>query len=151
MSILVEPRQGYELDVRRQTCASFNGQHVDVHCNTDWLASELQQRFAHLAPVWKPVHPPLLSVFVDELAPTWFEVRDSAGRRKRGSFDRVVSFAGKWVVSAFVAANPDLLWVHASAAALNGYSLLLCGAAGSGKSTLVVKLLERGWSLLGDD
>jgi hypothetical protein len=55
------------------------------------------------------------------------------------------------MTAAFAGAHDTLLWLHASAAARDGSAVLLVGPAGSGKSTLVVKLVERGWSLVGDD
>ena len=56
------------------------------------------------------------------------------------------------MTGAFVAAHPDLLWLHAAAATtLDGPALLLSGPAGAGKSTLLVQLIERGWLLLADD
>ncbi|MCX6020383.1 MAG: hypothetical protein NTZ05_01385 [Chloroflexi bacterium] len=41
--------------------------------------------------------------------------------------------------------------LHAGGVALNGRSLLLPGAGGSGKTTLTLALLRAGWDLLGDD
>lgn len=48
-------------------------------------------------------------------------------------------------------ARPDLLWLHAGAAAFNGQAVLFPGAPGGGKSTLVTKLCARGWSYLSDE
>ncbi|MFL1463060.1 HPr kinase/phosphorylase [Roseococcus sp. DSY-14] len=41
--------------------------------------------------------------------------------------------------------------IHASAAARNGGAVLLLGPPGVGKSDLLLRLLDRGWSLVGDD
>lgn len=48
-------------------------------------------------------------------------------------------------------ARPDLLWLHAGAAAFNGRAVLFPGAPGGGKSTLVTSLCARGWSYLSDE
>lgn len=48
-------------------------------------------------------------------------------------------------------ARPDLLWLHAGAAAFNGQAVLFPGAPGGGKSTLVTRLCARGWSYLSDE
>lgn len=41
--------------------------------------------------------------------------------------------------------------LHASCVALGGAGLLLLGAPGAGKSSLALRLMERGWSLVADD
>ena len=41
--------------------------------------------------------------------------------------------------------------LHASCMALDGAGLLLLGVPGSGKSSLALRLMERGWSLVADD
>lgn len=59
------------------------------------------------------------------------------------------------VIHRFVEANPHLLWLHAGAAATSiGNELsaiVLCGAWGRGKSTLVANLCQKGWMYLSDD
>jgi hypothetical protein len=130
--------------------AGFDGGHVELECRTDWLAAGLRNRLGHLMAPDANTHV-LLRVVVDELQPSWIEIRDSIGRCERGSFDVVAHYARKWVTAAFVAAQPELLWVHASAASLNGSAILLAGGAGAGKSTVLVQMLERSWFLLADD
>ena len=131
---------------------TFNGRHVDLRCGQAWLAEQLRARMTHLVNGPIPDGPPVLRVTVDELEPSWIEVRDSSARCERGSFDHVAYHVRKWVTGAFVAAHPDLLWLHAAAATtLEGPALLLSGPAGAGKSTLLVQLIERGWLLLADD
>ena len=66
-------------------------------------------------------------------------------------FDYAAFHARKWMTTAFVAAHPDLIWLHAAAASRNGAAILLAGPAGAGKSTLLVRLVERGWDLFADD
>ena len=73
---------------------------------------------------------------------SWIEVRDSTGRCERGSFEYVLYHARKWMTTAFVAAHPDLIWLHAAAASMDGAAVLLAGPAGAGKSTLLVQLVE---------
>jgi HPr kinase/phosphorylase len=41
--------------------------------------------------------------------------------------------------------------IHASCAARDGAGVLLLGPPGSGKSDLVLRLLDRGWMLIADD
>jgi hypothetical protein len=51
----------------------------------------------------------------------------------------------------FIEARPDLLWLHAGAAAWEGRAVLIAGPGGQGKSTLVTRLCGLGWGYLGDD
>jgi hypothetical protein len=131
--------------------ASFNGRHIAVECSTEWLAIELRRRLAHLVASPRPAPPVLLRLTLDELQPSWIEVRDSTGRCERGSFDYASFHARKWMTAAFVAAHPELTWLHAAAASRDGSAVLLAGPAGAGKSTLLVQLIDRDWRLLADD
>jgi hypothetical protein len=130
--------------------ARFDDGHVELECRTEWLAAGLRNRLGHFMAAGANT-PVLLRVVVDELQASWIEIRDSTGRCERGSFDVVAHYARKWVTSAFVAAQPSLLWVHAAAASVDGSAILLAGAAGAGKSSVLVQLLERSWCLLADD
>lgn len=48
-------------------------------------------------------------------------------------------------------APPDCVLVHASCAQRDGLGVLLLGPAGSGKSDLVLRLIDRGFGLVADD
>ncbi len=55
------------------------------------------------------------------------------------------------VVTAFIRARPDLVWLHAGAVQLDGRALAVVGPWGHGKSTIATSLLKRGWTYLSDD
>ncbi len=55
------------------------------------------------------------------------------------------------VIHRFVEVHPELLWLHAGAASKNDKALMLCGAWGAGKSTMVGNLCKKGWTYLSDD
>jgi hypothetical protein len=131
--------------------ASFNGQHVAVECRTERLATALRRRLRHIVRPQGPDPQVILRIILDELEVSWIEVRDSTGRCERGSFEYASYHVRKWITTAFVAAHPDLIWLHAAAAAKDGSAILLAGPAGAGKSTLLVQLINRGWHLLADD
>ena len=131
--------------------ATFNDRHISMECRTEWLAAELRQRLMHVIAAPDCVRSLILRVILEELEPSWIEVSDSTGRCERGSFDYVVHHARKWMTAAFVAAHPDLIWLHAAAASKDGAAILLAGPAGAGKSTLLVQLVDGGWNLLADD
>lgn len=47
--------------------------------------------------------------------------------------------------------NPTPMQIHASCAAREGVGVLLIGPSGSGKSDLLLRLLDRGFALVADD
>lgn len=51
----------------------------------------------------------------------------------------------------FINKHTDMIWLHASAAALDGRAIVLPGSWGRGKSSLVLELCRNGWSFLSDD
>jgi hypothetical protein len=55
------------------------------------------------------------------------------------------------VTEQLIRARPDLLWLHAGAAARDGEAVLFPAPAGRGKSTMVTGLCANGWSYLSDD
>ena len=131
--------------------ASFNGRHIAVECGTEWLALEVRRRLRHVVAPPGPAPSVILQVTLDEPEAASIEVRDSAGRWERGSFEYAVYYARKWMTTAFVAAHPELTWLHAAAASMDGNAIVLAGPAGAGKSTLLVQLVDRAWHLLADD
>jgi hypothetical protein len=131
--------------------AGFNDRHVEFQCETAWIAAGLRRRLCHVLTAAAPIHPLLIRQSLTEPAPSCVELRDSTGHAVRGSAEHVLHQACKSMTAAFAGAHDTLLWLHASAAASDGSAVLLVGPAGSGKSTLVVKLVERGWCLVGDD
>ncbi len=55
------------------------------------------------------------------------------------------------LIHRFVDKHPELIWLHAGAAASEDKAIMLCGAWGSGKSTMVGNLCRKGWTYLSDD
>ena len=130
---------------------SFNGRHVELQCDPERLAEELCLRLGRLAPAPGPTPRAVLRLVLNEREADCIELRDSTGRSERGPLDHVLHYIRKWVTAAFISEHPDLLWLHAGAAALDGAAILLPGPPGAGKSTLVVRLMERSWHLMADD
>ena len=67
------------------------------------------------------------------------------------SLEYVILAARGLVIQYLVEASPELLWLHAGAAAFGGHAALVVGAAGAGKSSIVTALAARGWGYLSDD
>lgn len=70
---------------------------------------------------------------------------------KSQSLDDIIKWFAQEVIHYMTMANPDLLWLHAGAAAYQDKAVIFPGVWGSGKSTLVTSLCELGWSYLSDD
>ena len=110
---------------------------------------------------------PLASVFAAMLVPTsrhavghirvsrnggpYHVSGDTAGDFENGSLFDVLRHIRFSVIQTLIEARSDLLWFHAGAATLRGRALVLPGARGRGKSTLVTGLCARGWAYLSDD
>ncbi|WP_339690363.1 HPr kinase/phosphatase C-terminal domain-containing protein [uncultured Parasphingorhabdus sp.] len=50
-----------------------------------------------------------------------------------------------------ISADGDQLNLHATAVAISGAGLMICGKSGSGKSDLALRLIDRGATLISDD
>jgi predicted ATPase len=138
------------VEMSQHVRVGFSACGVDVTCDAPWLAAELRARLP-LAPDCPVSARVVLRIVVSTLDTDWIDVRDSTGRHERGSLVHALYHIRKWITSAFVEARPELLWLHAAAAARGGSALVIAGAAGSGKSTLVAELLRHSWTLLADD
>ena len=62
-----------------------------------------------------------------------------------------VSQAVQWIVQTLFAELTSFIILHAGVVEKNGRALILSGPPGTGKSTLTLALLERGFGLLSDD
>jgi hypothetical protein len=69
----------------------------------------------------------------------------------KGSLESLFDWLRRDVFLSFVRSRPDLLWLHAGAVEKNEGAIIISGTSGRGKSTLVTRLIERGWKLLSDE
>lgn len=129
----------------------FNGREVSISAQTDRLMEQLRGLFRHLLGRGVGGEAPLLHLHLRKIEDDFFEMEGYAQRREQGSIAYLLYHARKWVTNAFIAASPDLLWLHASGAVCDGRAVLFPGPAGTGKSTLAARLVARGWRYLADD
>jgi hypothetical protein len=81
-----------------------------------------------------------------------YTVRGNAGViLEDGSLVDAVRCVRDSAIQLLIDARPNLLWLHAAAAAFGGRAVLFPGVSGGGKSTLVTHLCARGWSYLSDE
>jgi hypothetical protein len=78
-------------------------------------------------------------------------VLDGQPDSEKSAMDDVMPVVNRAVVTAFIRARPDLVWLHAGAMKSEGRALVLIGGWGHGKSTIAASLLNRGWTYLSDD
>lgn len=81
-----------------------------------------------------------------------YYVQGTRGRHaEKSSLENAVRTLKHKVSRRFMEARPDLIWLHAGAAARNDTSVLVAGEWGSGKSTVIANLYRAGWKYLSDD
>ena len=100
--------------------AGFKGRLVQIDCGSDRLAWHVRLRLNHLLAAPDTGASATLRLTLTEPAESYVELRDSAGRYVAGSLEHVLYFVRKWTTADFVAAYPNLLWLHAGAAAKDG-------------------------------
>jgi len=63
----------------------------------------------------------------------------------------IISCLQRNVSAHWIALTPEYLWLHAGGVAHKGEAVIFVGPGGSGKSTLVMECLSKGWQYLCDD
>jgi hypothetical protein len=130
---------------------SFSGQVVAVASSFEEVLAPLEHMFGRLL-VDSPDQV-LDTLVVDGEREAYQVAGASAFSTGDGSLRSTLQCIKFEVIHRFVEANPNLLWLHAGAAAAPGthQAVVLCGAWGRGKSTLVANLCRKGWLYLSDD
>lgn len=120
------------------------------------VRSAAEAMFRHLGPAGP--HSELVVRFaVEEREEGYVIVRPASFGRRHGfpaeasDVREALRLLKAHVLQAFVDRHPDRLWLHAGAASKGDRAVLVAGAWGSGKSTLVAGLCAGGWRYLSDD
>ena len=80
-----------------------------------------------------------------------YQIRGNTVELEDGSLADILRCLRFSVIQVLIQVRPDLLWLHAGAVASGECAVLLPGAPGRGKSTLVSRLCARGWTYLSDE
>ncbi len=128
---------------------AFNGHQVGVRSNIPEVIDLIERSFSEMLETEPTRIAGRLEVF--RKGEKYHLRGNSIASEEYRSLDDILEWFTKEVIHHLVQANPDLLWLHAGAAAYGGYAVLFPGAWGRGKSTLVTSLCENGWSYLSDD
>ena len=133
----------------RQSYVSFLGDHVALGSNDDDVDFALREIFEQM--VTTADVEPLAEVHIaaDKTGAQLLVDRHVVANNADPSL--LLRHAYREVVSKFIFAHPKLIWVHAGCAATASGAILLPGAWGRGKSSLVLELYEREQLFLSDD
>jgi hypothetical protein len=127
----------------------FEGQQVLVHSPCDEVLASVARTFGAMLVSSTPS--PLGQLSITRQDGTYYVSGRVNGGMGAGPLDDILRAVSYHVALHFIEARPDLLWLHAGAAAYQGRAVLIPAPGGQGKSTLVTRLCERGWAYLGDD
>ena len=128
---------------------SFQNCQVAIHSNIAEVLAEVKQSFQSMLE-------PKATRIVGELQLFWANgeyhlLGGSEGRIHNGTLNDVLDRLKYEAVLKLIQARPDLLWLHAGAAAYQDRAVVFSGLSGRGKSTLVTSLYAKGWTYLSDD
>ena len=127
----------------------FGDAGVAVSTDQSDVAAEVRRIFAALL---QPSAPRIVGrLHVSHAAGAYLVEGGGTVALEDGSFTDLVRCVRFQVIQLLVQARPDLLWLHAGAAAAGGRAVLFPGRRGSGKSSLVAAVCRHGWSYLSDD
>ncbi len=128
---------------------AFNGHQVAVRSNVPEVIELIERSFSEMLEPEPTRIVGRLEVFRE--GEKYHLKGNSIASEEYRSLDDILEWFTKEVIHHLIQANPELLWLHAGAAAYGSYAVLLPGAWGRGKSTLVTSLCENGWAYLSDD
>lgn len=127
----------------------FDGQQVEIKTNVPEIPEFVRDTFRYM------ITPQLRSSagsIIVKLTPEGVSVFGGDDQEiHRADIASAGEFLKNRVLTKFMMARKDLLWLHAGAAETNGSAMIFAAPSGHGKSTMVTLLAERGWRFLSDD
>jgi hypothetical protein len=130
---------------------AFGPHRVAIHADVPDLLSGVERTFRDML---CPEHTSARTIgrFDVRRGESGFELSvDGEPLATHASARRTVQALKEAIVHRLLASRPDVLWLHSGAVACGGTAVLFMGPGRSGKSTLVMNLLARGWTYLSDD
>ena len=120
----------------------------------------IECRDSRWVPFLRDLWAPVLSDDEDAESPVEIEIGDSAGGWRLAYGEHVYVSDDPWVIACTIRnyaakvalqLSDGVVGLHASSARRDGPALLIAGPSGTGKTTLLLDLVARGWSAAGDD
>lgn len=136
--------------INKQTLyVAFGGHQVAVHSNAHEVLNEVEQSFRDMLDLEPKSLAGELEVFSKN--GKYYFLGGSEAHAKNGTLTDVLYGLKYEIVLLLIQSRPDLLWLHAGAAAHRGKAVVITGLSGRGKSTLVTSLCAQGWAYLSDE
>jgi hypothetical protein len=129
---------------------AFNDHQVVVHSDTPEVLAGLTPIFREML-VAEPAGKVAGRLEVRRHHDTYQLQGQRETRLQEGSLAEVLQCLQYEISLQLIQARPELLWLHAGAAAYQGQGVIIAGVSGRGKSTLVTQLCAQGWAYLSDD
>jgi hypothetical protein len=135
--------------INPETCyVEFDGHEVAVSSDVPEVSAALKKSFSWMLRPKAAGSPDRLEV---GRTSDGYLFQSDWSRMTSTLLDEVLGHLDQEVVLRLMLARPELVWLHAGAAARNGLAVLVCGPSGRGKSTVITALCNLGWQFLSDD
>ena len=132
----------------------FDGLCVAVRSSAPEVLVEVERVFRAMVDRREPPkadEPVVAELAVERLGDGYEFTRQGVEGAEHGPLAEVRRALRYHTTRAFLEVRHDWFWVHAAAACRGGRGMLLPGARGQGKSTLVTALTRAGWRYLSDE
>jgi SM-20-related protein len=129
----------------------FDKEAVRLWCPDKVLLKRIKASFAAMALDTLETQVQFAAFEIEPSDGQWIWRKDGAVHNPIEGGDTLEREVYRRIVVAFKHRRPDLLWLHAAAAATPEGAVVIPGAWGRGKSSTVMALHRRGWSYLSDD
>lgn len=123
-----------------------------VQSTSRHIPPELDERYQHLQS--PPTEPVQMTLDIIPLSGSDYElayVQSGGPVFAQSPAKGTVDLLKMVIVNAFQVMATDCVWFHSGAVAKNGFSAIVMGSPGSGKSSVTNELCRRGWDYLSDE
>lgn len=127
------------------------GCRFDIHCSSDDTARLIDGVFGALAVTAPMSAPARREYYIDSVPGGAYRVTSAGETFELADANDLLFHLDKSIIIELQHARPDLFFVHAAALGWKGRVAILSAPAGTGKSTLTLVALQRGFDYLSDE